>query len=87
MNRRAGAKRVSQRARWRNHVAAQRVSGLTRAAYCREYRLNAKYFSRWKRVLSCAMRGAVATPDSPALIPVVLKPELAPFVWTVFLLC
>ena len=55
-----------------HHVAAQRVSGLTQAAYCREYRLNAKYFSRWKRVLSCAMRGAVATPDSPALIPVVL---------------
>jgi hypothetical protein len=81
MNRLVAAKRVSRRAKWRNHVAAQRVSGLTPAAYCRDHRLNAKYFSRWKRVLgaaeSCALRSAVAAPDSPALIPVVLKPSLA----------
>ena len=82
MNRRVAAKRVSQRAKWRNHVAAQRVSGLTQAAYCRDHRLNAKYFSRWKRVLGAAESSAlrssqVTTPDSPRLIPVVLKPSPA----------
>jgi hypothetical protein len=77
MNRRVAAKRVSQRAKWRNQVAAQRVSGLTQAAYCRDHRLNAKYFSGWKRTLGAAVRSAVAAPGSPALIPVVLKPSLA----------
>ena len=55
------------RAQWQSHITAQQSSGLTQAAYCREHGLNAKYLSLWKRKLR-------PTADSPALIPVIVKP-------------
>lgn len=37
----------ARRSFWRVHVEAWRQSGLSRAAYCREHRLNARTLTRW----------------------------------------
>lgn len=80
MNRPTAARRSRKRLRrtlWQSHMTAQRASGLTQAAYCREHQLNAKYFSLWKRklrVLACDPPSTwSAESDHPNLIPVVLK--------------
>jgi len=43
---------ANTRAHWQHHLAAQRTSGLTQAAYCREHQLCAKSFTGWKRKLA-----------------------------------
>ena len=65
----------ARRAQWRQHLMAQAASGLTQAAYCREYGLNEKYLSLWKRKLRAPTEvPANATADiAPAFIPVVVK--------------
>ena len=57
------------RAWWAEHVAAQRRSGQTQAAYCRAQGLNPKYFTLWKGKLQ-----ATAVASAPRMVPVVVAP-------------
>jgi hypothetical protein len=48
---------ANTRAHWKHHLAAQRTSGLTQAAYCREHQLCPKSFTGWKRKLTASPTG------------------------------
>ena len=45
---------AATRAKWQEHIAAQRTSGLSQSTYCKANNLNAKYFSLWKSNLKKA---------------------------------
>ena len=62
-------RREDIRAWWAEHVAAQRRSGQTQAAYCRAQGLNPKYFTLWKGKLQ-----ATAVASAPRMVPVVVAP-------------
>ena len=65
------------RAKWQSHLNAQRSSGLSQAAYCREQGLNAKYFSIWKGKLKSLINSSAGidkTATDLRLIPVIVKP-------------
>ncbi|HRB46501.1 MAG TPA: IS66 family insertion sequence element accessory protein TnpB [Nitrosomonas sp.] len=57
----------------RIHIEAWQTSGMSQAAYCREYDLNAKTFGNWVRK---HRSGQVIR--SPALVPVTIKPVPMP---------
>ena len=57
------------RACWAKHLAAQRKSGQSQAAYCRAQGLDPKYFTLWKGKLQ-----ATAAPSAPRMVPVVVAP-------------
>ena len=65
-------RREDIRAWWAEHVAAQRRSGQTQAAYCRAQGLNPKYFTLWKGKLQ-----ATAVASAPRMVPVVVAPRCA----------
>jgi hypothetical protein len=67
-------KREDVRAWWSEHLQAQRHSGQTQAAYCRDRGLDAKYFTLWKRKL---LDASVASErdEPPRLVPVVVRSE------------
>jgi hypothetical protein len=78
--RRLSARVQAARERWRRHVSAQRRSGKSQVAYCREHDLDPRYFSVWKGKLARAAhgsgvrhRGATAT-----LVPVRITGTVAP---------
>ena len=60
------------RAWWAEHLAAQRRSGQTQAAYCRARGLDPKYFTLWKSKLR------QASAASPRMVPVVVTPSVEP---------
>lgn len=62
-------RREDVRAWWTEHLAAQRKSGQTQAAYCRAQGLDPKYFTLWKGKLR-----EVAAASTPRLVPVVVTP-------------
>lgn len=66
------------RTHWRDHIAAQQVSGQTQAAYCRAQDLNTKYFYLWKNKLRAESTAQPSTPEKPELIPVLLASDLPP---------
>ena len=66
-------RRKDIRAWWAEHVAAQRKSGQTQAAYCRAQGLDPKYFTLWKGKLRDA---EMAGP--PSMVPVVVAPATKP---------
>ena len=57
----------------RIHIEAWQTSGLSQTAYCREHGLNTKTFGDWVR-----KHRASQVIRSPALVPVTVKPMLAP---------
>ena len=64
------------RATWRQHLEAQRASGLKQSEYCRAHGLQPKYFSLWKRRLADEpVAAAPVVAATPALIPVTIKAE------------
>lgn len=65
-------RREDIRTSWAEHVAAQRKSGQTQAAYCRAQGLEPRYFTLWKGKLQAP---AVASP--PRMVPVVGAPGRA----------
>lgn len=64
-------KSILSRADWLQHVSTWRASGLTQAAYCREYKLNATTFNGW------IVRGRNESPATASLItvPIVIEPS------------
>ncbi len=64
--------REDVRAWWADHLAAQRKSGQTQAAYCRARGLDPKYFTLWKSKLR------QASAASPRMVPVVVTPSVEP---------
>ena len=64
--------REDVRAWWADHLAAQRKSGQTQAAYCRARGLDPKYFTLWKSKLR------QASAASPRMVPVVVTPRVEP---------
>jgi hypothetical protein len=54
---------------WAEHIAAWKVSGQGKGAYCREQGLNASSFSRWSKKLGERPPGG----DGPRLVPVRLS--------------
>lgn len=62
-------RREDIRAWWAEHLAAQRRSGGTQAAYCRAQGLDPKYFTLWKGKLQAAAVGS-----APRMVPVVVTP-------------
>ena len=81
------------RASWRQHLEAQRASGLKQSEYCRAHGLQPKYFSLWKRRLADEGVATAPTPGAkpvavsvpagstaspPPLIPVTIKAESSP---------
>ena len=62
-------RREDIRAWWAEHLAAQRRSGQTQAAYCRAEGLDPKYFTLWKGKLQ-----ATAVASTPRMVPVVVAP-------------
>jgi hypothetical protein len=61
------------RAWWAEHLAAQRKSGQTQAAYCRAQGLDPKYFTLWKGKLRDAEMAGL-----PRMVPVVVDPTVEP---------
>jgi hypothetical protein len=74
--RRPSRRSVATRAKWQHHLNVQASSGLKQSAYCREYGLNAKYFSLWKRKLRVPsdVTASAITITAPPFIPVIVKP-------------
>lgn len=70
-------------AEWRRHLVAQRASGQTQVAYCREHGLDPQYFCVWKRKLMDAPEeSAEANLSAGAatglqLVPLVIKADAA----------
>ena len=66
-------RREDIRAWWAEHLAAQRKSGQSQAAYCRAQGLDPKYFTLWKgKVQACAAASV------PRMVPVVVAPAAQP---------
>ncbi len=55
------------------HIEAWQASGLSQAAYCRQYKLNAKTFSNWLRVY----RNEQVSFEVAPMIPVEIKPSVS----------
>jgi hypothetical protein len=66
-------RREDIRAWWAEHLAAQRKSGQTQAAYCRAQGLDPKYFALWKGKLRHA-----PIANAPRMVPVVVTPGAEP---------
>jgi hypothetical protein len=66
-------RREDIRAWWAEHLAAQRKSGQTQAAYCRAQGLDPKHFSLWKGKLQ-----ATVVASAPRMVPVVVAPTAEP---------
>ena len=72
-------KRAALRARWREHLAAWRESGLSQVAFCRKNDLPIHSFRWWKRRLAeldAASCGAVNVSGADAFAPVRIVPSL-----------
>ena len=69
---------AATRAKWQEHIAAQRASGLSQSAYCKANNLNAKYFSLWKGNLKKAEPAVAADSPPSTFIPVVIKNKAMP---------
>jgi hypothetical protein len=61
---------------WQQHLDAQLSSGLKQSAYCREHNISDKYFSAWKAKLR--KTPSKKTSDDVQLVPVSIKPSIAP---------
>ena len=66
-------RREDIRAWWAEHLAAQRKSGQSQAAYCRAQGLDPKYFTLWKGKLQ-----ARAAASETRMVPVVVAPAAQP---------
>lgn len=54
---------------WERHIKEQRVSGISRASYCRINRVNYNRFAYWIRNMKSSL-------PSTAVIPILVKPEI-----------
>lgn len=73
--RRQSRRSAMVRTRWQHFVSAQRSSGLTQSAWCRQNGINPKYFSLWKSKLSKAA-ALVSSPSEDralSLVPVTIR--------------
>ena len=55
------------------HIEAWQASGLSQAAYCREYELNAKTFGNWLRIYRIERKDS----QMPVMIPLAINAELS----------
>lgn len=67
--------RADLRARWAEHLAAQRKSGQTQGTYCRAQGLDPKYFTPWKGKLQ-----SIAVASASRMVPAVVVLSAQPTV-------
>jgi hypothetical protein len=66
-------KAIMSRADWQQHVSTWRTSGMTQAAYCRQYQLNATTFNSW---VVMDRKASLTTTSAPrTIVPVVIQPN------------
>jgi hypothetical protein len=73
--RRQSRRSAMVRTRWQHFMSAQRTSGPTQSAWCRQNGINPKYFSLWKSKLSKAA-ALISSPSEDralSLVPVTIR--------------